>query len=201
LIVYLPPNDRRHFVQWCDLTEKDFTEQYWKDLWGFYEQGGYGHVAAYLNQVELSKWNAKAPPLKTEAFWAIVNAQRPPEDSRMTDILEKLDNPAAVLLRQIIYTAGADGFGEFGEWLQEHKNRRIIPKIMDRCNYDAVRNPNANDGRWKVEGRWETAYAKKGMTLNAQLAAVHALIETLEKQAADQAARGNVTAFRPKREE
>jgi Family of unknown function (DUF5906) len=46
--IFLPADDRRHFVAWCDLTKDDFTPAYWKELWGWYENGGYGHVAAYL---------------------------------------------------------------------------------------------------------------------------------------------------------
>jgi hypothetical protein len=203
--VYLPSDDRRHYVEWSELTKENFTEQYWNDLWGFYENGGYAHITAYLRQLDLSAWNAKAPPPKTEAFWVIVNAQRSSEDSELVDVLEKLGNPNVVMLRQIIHEASGDGFGEFAEWLSDRKNRTIIPKAMDRCGYEPVRNPNADDGRWMVVGRRETVYVRKGLVLREQLVAVRNLIEVLEKQAKTQSqptdAKSNVTAFRPKREE
>ena len=80
--IYLPGNDRRHFVAWSDLTEKDFGENYWNRLWQWYEAGGgFGHVTAYLAQLDISEFDPKAPPPKTPAFWAIVDASRAPEDA------------------------------------------------------------------------------------------------------------------------
>ena len=31
--IYLPADDRRHFVAWSEKTKDDFTEAYWNDLW------------------------------------------------------------------------------------------------------------------------------------------------------------------------
>ncbi len=50
-------------------------------------------MAAYLAARDLSRFDPKAPPLKTPAFWDIVDANRAPEDSELTDALEGLDNP------------------------------------------------------------------------------------------------------------
>jgi hypothetical protein len=80
--IYLPADDRRHFVAWSDLTNGDFGEDYWNELNRWYDAGGVGHVAAYLATLDLSGFDAKAPPPKTEAFWAIVDANHAPEASR-----------------------------------------------------------------------------------------------------------------------
>jgi hypothetical protein len=32
----LPPDDRRHYVAWSNLTRSDFAEDYWTELWDFY---------------------------------------------------------------------------------------------------------------------------------------------------------------------
>src|SRR5262249_40458743 len=45
--IYLPDNDRRHFVAWSELTQEDFNQAYWDDLHGWYQNGGSAHVAAY----------------------------------------------------------------------------------------------------------------------------------------------------------
>src|SRR5262249_38139901 len=66
--IYLPAEDRRHFVAWSDLNKEDFTKEYWDGLWAWYEQGGIGHVVAYLKAIDISDFNPKAPPPKTEAF-------------------------------------------------------------------------------------------------------------------------------------
>ena len=34
--IYLPPDDRRHYVAWSNLTKEDFTPDYWRTLWSWY---------------------------------------------------------------------------------------------------------------------------------------------------------------------
>ena len=34
--IFLPSDDRRHFVAWSDLTKEDFPPEYWNDLWRWY---------------------------------------------------------------------------------------------------------------------------------------------------------------------
>src|SRR5262249_53573724 len=48
---------------------------------------------------------SKAPPPKTAAFWAIVDASRAPEDAELADVLDALGNPPAVTLSQIVARA------------------------------------------------------------------------------------------------
>src|SRR5207249_6032869 len=76
--IYLPADDRRHFVAWSDLTKEDFVHDYWNGLWAWYARGGYRHVAAYLAELDISSFDPKAPPPKTPAFWDIVDASRAP---------------------------------------------------------------------------------------------------------------------------
>src|SRR5690606_26266840 len=70
--IYLPADDRRHFVAWSEASKEDFPEDYWTQLWDWYGRGGIGNVAAYLRTLDLSGFDAKAPPPKTAAFHAIV---------------------------------------------------------------------------------------------------------------------------------
>ena len=100
--IYLPPDDRRHYVAWSPRVLADFTEKYWPDLWGFYHAGGFGHVAAYLAARDLSSFDPKAPPPKTAAFWTIVDANRAPEDAELADVLDGMGNPAATTLAVLI---------------------------------------------------------------------------------------------------
>ncbi|MES2300877.1 MAG: DUF5906 domain-containing protein, partial [Pseudomonadota bacterium] len=99
--IYLPEDDRRHFVAWSERTMADFNEAYWSRLWDWYENGGIGHVVAFLAQRDLSGFHAKAPPPKTPAFWDIVSANRAPEEDELAEALAKLGNPDAVTLGMI----------------------------------------------------------------------------------------------------
>jgi Family of unknown function (DUF5906) len=93
--IYLPADDRRHFVAWSDLSKDDFAQDYWTRLWSWYDRGGDRHVAAYLAELDISKFDPKAPPPKTAAFWDIVDASRAPEDAELADVLGRLRNPDA----------------------------------------------------------------------------------------------------------
>jgi hypothetical protein len=122
--IYLPADDRRHYVAWSALTKDDFVPSYWRDLWGFYADGGNQHVAAYLAELDLGDFDPKAPPPKTAAFWDIVDASRAPEDAELADVLDGLGNPEATTISTII----ANASGDFGDWLSDRRNRRVIPQ-------------------------------------------------------------------------
>jgi hypothetical protein len=169
--IFLPPDDRRHFVAWTELTKDDFTEHYWTSLWGWYGKGGCGHVAAYLSTLDTSGFNAKAPPPKTEAFWAIVGANQAPEEAEMMDAIDALGRPDALTLDMIYgHTTHT-----FAEWLQDKKNRTKIPHRMDECGYISVRNPGPADGYWVTNGKRKAVYARKDLPLRDQIIAAQDL--------------------------
>jgi hypothetical protein len=154
--IFLPADDRRHFVAWSNLTKDNFADGYWRGLWGWYANGGSRHVAAYLSELDISAFDAKAPPPKTSAFFAIVDADRAPEDAELADVLDALGWPPIVTISQIAARA-APGFAE---WLQDRKNARRVPHRLEAVDYVPVRNPNDTEGRWKINGRRHTIYGR-----------------------------------------
>jgi len=172
--LYLPADDRRHYVAWSDLDKDQFKPDYWNRLWQWYENGGIGHVAAYLANHDLSSFDAKAPPPKTEAFWHIVNAARAPEESELADILDTLNRPAAVTLEVIVSRARLDHC-EFADWLTDRRNRRQIPHRLESAGYEPVRNPAAKDGYFVVNGKRQSVYAKATLSIRDRHAAAKKL--------------------------
>jgi hypothetical protein len=67
--LYLPADDRRHYVAWSELTKADFQDGYWQGIYDWYAQEGNRHAAAYLRELDVSGFDPKAPPPKTPA-WA-----------------------------------------------------------------------------------------------------------------------------------
>jgi hypothetical protein len=66
--IYLPPDDRRHYVAWSNFTKDDFAPEYWNAIWRWYQhEGGFGHVAAYLSELDLTIFDPKAPPPKNSS--------------------------------------------------------------------------------------------------------------------------------------
>jgi hypothetical protein len=173
--IYLPPDDRRHYVAWSQLTKEDFTPKYWNQLWGWYHAGGFEHVAAYLLELDLSEFDPKAPPPKTRAFWDIVDANRAPEDSELADVLDNLRNPDAVLVTQIRHTARSMCRDDLSHWLSDRKNRRAIPHRLETQGYVQVRNDTAHDGVWKIRGQRHAIYAKATLTPRERLVAAREL--------------------------
>jgi hypothetical protein len=172
--LYLPAEDRRHFVAWSPCVKEDFDEAYWNRLWKWYEaEGGYAHVTAYLDSLDLSAFDPKAPPPKTQAFWDIVDSNRAPEDAEMADTLDALGNPDAVTLGQLKTKAK----GEFFEWLCDRRNRRVILFRLEACGYTAVRNDaDKHDGQWKISGSRQAVYARQTLSIRDRIAAARRLV-------------------------
>jgi hypothetical protein len=171
--IYLPSDDRRHFVAWSALCKEDFSADYWKNLWAWYHRGGIRDVAAYLADLDISTFDPKAPPPKTRAFWDIADANRAPEDAELADVLERLGSPAAITLSQIT----AEATGAIEEWLLDRKNRRTIPHRLENCGYEPVRNDAAQDGYWVIGGHRQAVYGKATLSIRDRIAAAKALRE------------------------
>jgi hypothetical protein len=166
--IFLPEDDRRHFVAWSEATKDDFTAGYWNKLWGWYENdGGHEAVAAYLQNFPLSDFDPKAPPPKTVGFWQIVDASRAPEDADLRDALEALGSPEVTTLDHIADKASAD----FALWLRDKRNSARIPHRLEECGYVRVRNEATTDGRWKVRGKNVVLYARAELSERDRVAA------------------------------
>ena len=178
--IYLPADDRRHFVAWSEYTKDDFPKEYWDNLYDWYRNGGNENVAAYLTELDIDDFNAKAPPPKTPAFWAIVDAGKAPEDAEIADVIDVLTRENGGELLEVITLddmAMATESSDFHEWLRDRKNRRLIPHRMEACGYVPVRNDGAKYGRWVIGGKRRTIYAKADLTLREQVTAAKARAE------------------------
>ena len=172
--IYLPADDRRHYVAWSDRTKESFTPEYWRALYGWFDAGGREIVANYLANVDLSGFDPKAPPPKTAAFAEIVASSRAPEDDEMSDALEALGWPTATTLQQIKGKASAD----FLLWLSDRKNSRRVSHRLESCGYVAVPNDGQKtDGRWKIGGNNIVVYAKNTLSVRDRILAVRRFVE------------------------
>jgi hypothetical protein len=173
---FLPPDDRRHYVAWSSLTDRDLAPGYFESLYRWFDGEGARHVAAYLASLDLTGFNAKAPPPKTAAFWEIVDAHRAPEESELADIIDRLTPkgkppPAAITIERLLTHADAS----LGEWLRDRKNRRIIPKRLEKVGYVPIRNDTAEDGLWKIRDKRQAVYGRFDLSLAERLKAARKL--------------------------
>lgn len=160
--IYLPADDRRHYVAWSELTVDDVGGDYFPDLYAWFADGGIAHVAAWLASHPLRGWNPKAPPTKTTAFWAIVDASRTPEDAEMADALSGHGDPDALTVASLSELPTPKAFSD---WLLDRRNSRQIPHRLETAGYVAVRSPHAKDGLWVVNKRRCVIYAKAALPM------------------------------------
>jgi Family of unknown function (DUF5906) len=192
--IFLPADDRRHYVAWSDLTLDDFGTDYWAKLWSWFDRGGDRNVAAYLTSLDLSSFDPKAPPPKTQAFWDIVDGSRAPEDAELADVIDAFGKdkdrngepiaPVAFTLAKVLEMAttlapkdndGNPQRSSFAHWLADRKNRRQIPHRFEMCGYSPVRNGYAKDGLWKIGGARQVIYALATRSPSDRLAAAEAV--------------------------
>jgi hypothetical protein len=170
--IYLPVDDRRHYVAWSDLQREEFSPDYWTHLYAWYAAGGIAHVVEYLRQFDLSSFDPKAPPPKTPAFWDIVSANQAPEEAELSDALEALGWPNVVTVSMAAEYASET----FREHLLDRRNSRRIPHRFEECGYVQVRNDSARDGLFKVRSRRCVIYAKKTLSRRDQITGAENLI-------------------------
>jgi hypothetical protein len=97
-----------------------------------------------------------------------------PEEGELADAIERLGAPAALTLEQVACHSDA----EFGGWLRDRRNSRLIPFRMEACGYVVVQNPgSAVDGRWRMGNKRQNIYAKSHLSPHDRTAAARALAE------------------------
>lgn len=170
--LFLPPDDRRHYVAWSDATKEDFPPAYWNRLWGWYASGGRSNVAVYLRTLDLTGFDPKAPPPRTAAWREIVDSNRVPEDASLADALDRLGNPAAVTIAKVADRAE----DAFKVWLLDRRNARVIPHRFEEAGYSSVRNDAAKDGYFAINGKRVPVYARRELSAADRLRAAQALV-------------------------
>jgi uncharacterized protein DUF5906 len=147
--IYLPPNDRRHYVGWSSVKKGDHTKEWWDDYYKWFNSAGDECIAGFLQAYDLSDFNPKAEPLKTEAWHAMVNASRSSEEMELTDVLETFKGGAATLI-MIRNEALSLGYQGLADWLDDPRNHKATAARLEDAGYTVIRNPDDERGRWRV---------------------------------------------------
>lgn len=160
-----------------------FAPAYFRGLYGWFDAGGVGHVIAWLMARDLSRFDPKAPPHHGPAFWAIVNANRAPDDSAMEDLVALLldDNggklPEAVTFDSMFALLrkhpDRDLGGEIAGLLRSlvGPRRASATLRMKEIGYEVAFNPSNKEGRWQIGQRKLIIYALKTLSPRDRLAA------------------------------
>jgi len=169
--IYLPADDRRHYVAWSPWTESPYQDDrnFFNRLFEWYETddlAGYRHINTFLQRFDLSGFDAKSPPPKTQAFWDIVEASSSPQDAELRDAIDALGrekhlNVAAgeAVKAFTIDEIRAHANGHLLPFLNDPKNIRLIASRFEKLNYTPVRDMTTNTtGFWRVANRRQRIY-------------------------------------------
>jgi len=169
--LFLPPNDRRFYVAFSERLGEEFPAAYWNEFWDWYKAGGFEHVAAYLLTYDLTGFDPKAEPPKTDAFWAMVSVDRSSEHSDLADTIDALGRPDALAINQLIEKAPDL------EWLHALKMRRMVRRRLEDNDYLFVINPATRNstGMWVIKGKRQAIYARRALTIAERLTAAKEL--------------------------
>jgi hypothetical protein len=177
--IYLPEDDRGHFVAWSPLSKETFTEDYWATIWCWLgDGGGSKNVASYLATVDLTGFDAKAPPPRTEAWHTIVGAGQGEEESDLGDVLEQMCRPDAVTMDQVLEAVDPMDTLGTGQELRGAKGSRRFLHFMDRAGYSPVRNPDDQRGRWSIGKKRVAMFGCNDLSIGRRLDACRSLIRT-----------------------
>jgi hypothetical protein len=170
--IYLPADDRRHYVAWTRIVSPSVDLP---AVWRFYDSGGIEAVAGYLLRYDLGSFDPKAPPPKTEAFWEIAHSMRPSEEGDMGAIIERLGNPATLIIKDLIGEAAGDteNYFDFGQFLRTSKNARLIALQLEKNGYRPVRNPRSTQGLWLIRKHRTNIYVRSDIDDEAALNLAH----------------------------
>ena len=164
--LFLPPDDRRHFVAWSTVEPSDFSPDQWTEYWATLNAGGAELVADHLRALDLAHFNPKAPPPRIQAFHEMANAMRSEEESEMADVIEGLGTPKVLVIGDLIESAKFLGsrYEAFVAFLRDRTKSRLVTLRLEQCGYRRLANPDEQAGRWVVGGHRTGVHVRRQMT-------------------------------------
>ena len=180
--LYLPADDRRHYIAWSDLEVSPRSSDHWKEYYRWLDDGGDRHVTAFLDARDLSESTPRPRPRRRRHSGRSSTPASQPEESELADVLKSFAG-GAVTIHMVIKKATDSHYDELCRFLLDRTKRRVITGRMEKAGYTAVRNQDAkSDGHWKIGGRRCAAYAPKGLSAGEAARRVSDMINQAEAE-------------------
>jgi len=121
-----------------------------------------GSASIPARELDLTGFDPKAKPPRTEGFDALVAAAADPRDAPLVDLIEKMGRPAALTLGDVRAAGEAvalyDQDGEMLATFTHAAKRKHASLLLAAVGYVPVSNRAAKDGLWKVDGKRQVIY-------------------------------------------
>lgn len=161
--IYIPPGDRRYDViesatiAEMGLEDEDVRAAYFEKIWAWFNEGGNRHIAALLNERDITKFRPATGQRKTQAHASVVSAGME-GDSWLDDALNELGYPNLVRADWIVEIAEKNG-------MKVAEVKAKLKNAVGRCGYATLQNPDVKDGRWTINGKKAIVYRKTDAAL------------------------------------
>ena len=195
--LYVNEGSRRYFVATSKVPPKDpsIPTDYFARLHGWLEVDGFRHVAAFLRERDLSKFDSKAPPPMNEGTRQMMVGGLHHDVEKMEDLLDAMGikmadgsvvRPKAVTFDMLREYAGqfVDHGGsmratdkDFYSMMAEGRYPRneLAYRLKD-CGYTPALNPKeGRRGQWTVKGKRTTVYVSTNLPEEQRLREAGAL--------------------------
>lgn len=146
MAMYIPPEDRRLYIMHSTQAQNWQPQNYFVELFAWFETGGEEEVARWLMKRDLKNFKPKAQSKKTAGWEAITNTWSEPEDAIDT-ALTNLGRPP-VLFALELPDAVFDGREDIANAI---KSPRKIGFRMQKAGYLTLKCPDAS--RWVFNGK------------------------------------------------
>jgi len=80
-----------------------------------------------------------------------------------------------ITLDEVIRCARSLRLHDLAVELADRRRRRSLPHKFERVGYVPIRNPDADDGLWKIAQRRQTVYARRELSVADQIGAARRL--------------------------
>jgi Family of unknown function (DUF5906)/Bifunctional DNA primase/polymerase, N-terminal len=158
--IFIPQGDRRYdVIESATLAELGLAESaarsdYFEGLWGWFNEGGDRHIAAFLHERDLSGFRPATGQRKTSAHQVVVQAGMG-SDAWLADALDALGKPNLVRGDWIVDCAEQEG-------MKRPEAQAKLNLAIGRVGYRAHRNPNSSDGRHRFGKKNVAVYVRVG---------------------------------------
>lgn len=181
LALFIPENDRRMFImnsplpgRWHEAADPQYFDRYWRWL---EQEGGAAGVARWLAERDLSAFDPKAAPPRTQTWSEISQSWDDTEHDPVSLVLEEIGWPDALLTSELVApTSEIGSFDYRSELASIVRSPRKLAHKMAAAGYALVSAPL---NRWEFESdgeggrkriRSKAAWVKRSLGLDLQAA-------------------------------
>ena len=164
--IYLPADDRRHFVAWSELDQGRLRRRLLEHALGLVRQRRRSPRRRVSGELDLSaltpKRRRRRPRHSGTSSTPTARRRKPNSPMCSTGSATPMHNHRHHRPQRRAATS---------EWIRDRKNRRVIPHRLEKCGYIASAQRCRQGRIWKIHGKRQAIYTKSVLSVRDRLKA------------------------------